>query len=189
MKAYKFLLYDKFEEPLNYDSFKEAQQAYLKAIKESTFYFECTTDIFELIKNVKRTTAHIGPYEDLTPFEALNRIGSDLVLLVGAEMLFKGYNGIKADSIKLNMSNKDGFDMAVKTTEKGIIYGEAFNAAASFCKQKFRNAVKKLEKESEGIILFNSDIGYILDNYTTKIEKETTTVFYRIECDITALKN
>ena len=195
MKESKFLLEKEFKEALNFETFPRAKQAYLKAMMESKFKFEGTTNIFKLIENVKRKPETIGPYKDLTPFEALNRIGSDLVLLVGAEKLFKGENGIKAETIKLEMGNQNGFDLIIHekhTNEK--ILGEAFNVAESFCILKYSTTIKKLlkelndnttkyqDKKLRAAILVNAEREDILRSYTNKKEQE-----YKDKLDVTII--
>ena len=63
----------------------------------------------------------------MSVFEALNRIGSDLVLLSGAEKLFT--SEIPPENILLRMGNTQGFDFEVLYKGNKKVYGEAFNAA------------------------------------------------------------
>jgi hypothetical protein len=196
-KKSKFLLENEFKAPLNFEDFQKAKQAYLKAVMGSKFRFESTTDIFKLIENVKRKPETIGPYEDLTAFEALNRIGSDLVLLVGAELLFRGEKGFKADTVKLEMGNQNGFDLIIQAD--GIeILGEAFNVAESFCKIKYDYTIEKFKKKAatnEGIklkavILVNAERKENLENYHTKKMQfyKTSLDVQVIYCDVNTLK-
>ena len=140
----KFLLSKVFDEPLNFQEFREAKIRYCEFIQENKFSMPETDNLLEIINTIKRTPDVIGPYKDLTPFEALNRIGSDLVLLAGAEGLFQQkVSTIKPKKIHLMMGNKAGFDLEIHTAEE-IIYGEAFNAAESFWKAKMRSSIHKL---------------------------------------------
>jgi ABC-type enterochelin transport system substrate-binding protein len=178
-KSSKFILHDIFNEPLNEVTFNNAKKEYLKSINENVFSLPSSNNILEQIKLVKRTPQNIGPYKELTVFETLNRIGSDLVLLSGVQQLFTGIiKDIKPKTIKLNMGNKSGFDFIVTTINNEVINGEAFNAAASFAKVKMRQTIDKLTKDiaihksNKSIIFCNSDIKAIINGYKNQKEKE-----------------
>lgn len=151
------------------------------------------TNLIELIKTIKRTPDQIGPYQDLTPFEVLNRIGSDLVLLAGAEKIFNNeVPSIKPTKILLNMGNKAGYDIEIDA-EQGKIYGEAFNAATSFCKVKMRQSIDKLlegsrkeEVYSQGqaVVFYNADIEKTIKAYKNQKDKSCKKVtIHKIACD------
>jgi hypothetical protein len=193
----KFILHAIFNEPLNEEAFNNAKKEYLKSIKENVFSLPNSNNILEQIKLVKRTPQIIGPYKELTVFETLNRIGSDLVLLSGAEQLFKGViKTIKPQTIKLNMGNKSGFDFIVTTINNEVINGEAFNAAASFAKVKMRQTIDKLTKDiaihksNKSIIFCNSDIKAIINGYKNQKEKEVLEtsdfIIHKVFCDYEA---
>ena len=69
--------------------------------------------------------------------------------------------------ILLRMGNTKGFDFEVYFG-KTISYGEAFNAAESFCKDKMRQAIHKLIEKNpdpnatEGIVFVNDDVKDVL---------------------------
>ena len=114
MKEHKFTLHNDFLEELTISKFNDVKASYIKNLIENKPYFNNTDSIFELIDQVKRNPTNIGPYKDISVFEALNRIGSDLVLLRGAELLFtKGLNNKFPESILLRMGNTKGFDFEV----------------------------------------------------------------------------
>ncbi|RED42918.1 hypothetical protein DFQ10_107103 [Winogradskyella eximia] len=199
-KSNKFILHDIFNEPLNEEAFNNAKKEYLKSIKENVFTLPSSNNILEQIKLVKRTPQIIGPYKELTVFETLNRIGSDLVLLSGAEQLFKGIiKDIKPKTIQLNMGNKSGFDFIVTTINNEVINGEAFNAAASFAKVKMRQTIDKLTKDiaihksNKTIIFCNSDIKAIINGYKNQIEKEVLEtsdfIIHKVFCDYEAIND
>lgn len=193
-KSNKFILHDIFNEPLNEEAFNNAKKEYLKSIKENVFSLPSSNNILEQIKLVKRTPQIIGPYKELTVFETLNRIGSDLVLLSGAQQLFTGIiKDIKPKTIQLNMGNKSGFDFIVTTINNEVINGEAFNAAASFAKVKMRQTIDKLTKDivihksNKTIIFCNSDIKAIIKEYKNQKEKEVLEtsdfIIHKVFCD------
>ncbi|MGZ4078738.1 MAG: hypothetical protein ACXVDW_14730, partial [Bacteroidia bacterium] len=149
-------------------------------------------NIYDLINSVKRSPERIGPYENISVFEALNRIGSDLVLLSGTEKLFDGvYKEIIPERIKLNMGTNPGFDFIIQTKNSNEIYGEAFNVATTFCKEKLRQAIHKLSKDWEeknvliAVIFINSEMKNLLDSYKNSRERELEgkVKFLRIFCE------
>lgn len=170
-----FELSEYFDSPLTKTEFNIAKQLYCEAITNNTFSFSPTSNIIDLLKLVKRNEVEIGPYKGLTVFESLNRIGSDLVLLSGAEKLFNNdIEGIFPKTIELKLGNKAGFDVIVKTIEGTIIYGEGYNVAKSFCKFKTRQTIDKLYKSEEvksskkAIILINDDVKSEIEKYRNK---------------------
>jgi hypothetical protein len=184
MSKKSFVLHDGFENPLSDVEFRKIKTEYLTLINQNQYSVKATNNIHDMIRNVKRSPENIGPYKNISVFEALNRIGSDLVLLDGAERLFNGeIDSIKPKSIQLNMGNKHGFDFTV-TLFNGIeIYGEAFNAAESFCKDKCRQAIDKLANEQldewhktlqskAGILFINEEVKPVIDKYENQKEKE-----------------
>jgi hypothetical protein len=174
-----FELSEYFDSPLTKTEFKKAKQLYCEAITNNTFSFSPTSNIIDLLKLVKRNAVEIGPYKGLTVFESLNRIGSDLVLLSGAEKLFNNeIEGIFPKTIELKLGNKSGFDIIVKTIDGTIIYGEGYNVAKSFCKFKTRQTIDKLGDSDEvksskkAIILINDDVKSEIEKYRNKKEVE-----------------
>lgn len=171
MNKDNFLLYDNFNKALSEQEFELAKAAYMNLLAENKYCMKETHTIYELIESIKRTPEKIGPYQNISVFEALNRIGSDLVLLSGATQLFKEeLKGIKPQSIHLKMGSTRGFDFEVFLNDKKVIYGEAFNAAESFCKEKMRQAIIKLIDNKDGktnsaIVFVNDDVKNTLEKY------------------------
>lgn len=193
MKEHKFTLHDDFLEGLTNSKFNDAKASYIKKIIENKPHFNNTNSIFELIDQVKRNPTNIGPYEDISVFEALNRIGSDLVLLRGAEKLFnEGLDKKIPTEILLRMGNTKGFDFEVYFG-KTIIYGEAFNAAESFCKDKMRQAIHKLIEKNpdpnatEGIVFVNDDVKDVLRNYKNEMQLKNNFNIHLIFCETNLL--
>ena len=181
MSKEKFLLHDNFKDPLNKAEFIAAKKLYRQSITDNEYEIKATKDIFQLIQNIKRSPEKIGPYQHMSIFEALNRIGSDLVLLSGAEKLFTSEN--QPQKILLRMGNTKGFDFEVFYKDDEVVYGEAFNAAESFCKHKMRQAIHKLidynpdEKANLAFIFINEEMKDFLEKYKNKKETEKETIF------------
>lgn len=188
MKSTTFLLNDEFKGFLKPEELRKNTKKYLTLMKKHTFSISSDCSLFELINEVKRTPSNVGPYHEISLFEALNRIASDLVLLKGASMLFNDsqYGDIGAKAIRLRMGTTHGFDFEVKT-RTGLIMGEAFNAAPSFCRIKHRQAVKKLKEDGTsqaGIIFSNVEVKSILESTkTSRFDKNIRTIY----CDIREL--
>ena len=135
---------------------------YVKCIEENPFPKIEANTMYNFISNLKRKAYSIGPYSSLSIFEISNRLFSDFVVLDGAKAIFEDPSIIgasKIEGITLLLSNINGFDLTIKT-DKGIVYGEAYNVAPSFLKQKTRYTIKKLNKENKvekAVLIFNSD--------------------------------
>jgi hypothetical protein len=200
-----FELWETFDRHLDKEAFFQAKKQYCNAIINNDFSIQKSKNLVDIIESIKRNPSKIGPYKNLTPFEVLNRIGSDLVLLAGAEKLFNNeISSIELDTIKLNMGNKGGPDIEIITQEGETVYGEAFNAAASFCKQKMRSCINiilnRLKEPNvsvaQAVIFYNNDIesNVSKDNYFNKREeelnkKEVIINIHRIACDYKKVVN
>ena len=144
MSKKTFELHSDFSEALSKSQFEIAKEKYLKEIEKNQYAIREANSIFELIENTKRSPETIGPYKDISFFEAINRIASDFVLLSGATMLFEGKIAeIKPERILLRLGNAKGYDFEVTLADGSTIMGEAFNAAPSFCKTKLNQAISK----------------------------------------------
>ena len=187
-----FTLSETFDKDLDKKSFAKAKKVYCNSIRENDFSILEDKNLVTLIKTIKRQPDIIGPYIDLTPFEVLNRIGSDLVLLAGAEKLFNNeVPSIIPLTIKLNMGNKAGEDITIRT-EDHIIYGEAFNAAPSFCKTKMRQSIDKIFEgfdkgkftEKQAVVFYNADVESEIRDYKNQKEiKHSDITIHKIACD------
>lgn len=190
MNKENFILNDIFNVPLSKVEFLKAKDAYLNALRENQFSIQKSSDIYDLIRKIKRSPERIGPYQNISVFEALNRIGSDLILLSGAEKLFNGDEPkINPKTIELRMGNTHGFDFVVNLGKNKEIYGEAFNAATSFCKQKMRQAIHKLidknpdKRAKAGIVFINEEVREIIKKYINNKELESEIKIYRVYCN------
>lgn len=172
MSKNNFLLHTYFCKPLNFEEFKLAKSKYFESIDSNTFSLPSSNNLRQMITSLKRDSVAIGPYKNLSVFEILNRIGSDLVLLSGAEKLFNNsISTITPDTVELCMGNIAGYDIVINTIEGEVINGEAFNVAKSFCKVKLRSTIKKLLKDENtsttkrAIIMINSDMEEFIRTY------------------------
>lgn len=188
MKYENFILHEHFNKVLSNEMFDEAKKAYLNSLEIYKYAIKDANDIYELIDKIKRTPEKVGPYQNISVFEALNRIGSDLVLLAGATELFKVETEIRAEKIELKMGNTHGFDFEVQLPNGKVIYGEAFNAAESFCKSKMRDAIHKLIDKNpdsfadEGIVFINEEVRPTIEKYINKKELDSKIKIHRIYC-------
>lgn len=114
----------------------------------------------QMIKYLKRKNAEnvnkIGPYENITVFEAANRIGSDLVLINGIIQLIEDGHEHPDSRITLllgtrHLKGKGDFWINEKQ-------GEAFNVAESFYQSKLDKTLKKWENGHLDYILINAEV-------------------------------
>lgn len=115
----------------------------------------------ELLTLLKREKVGIGPYPEVTLFEAANRILSDLVILNGvAGLLREKTFPFTEYTVEFGNEDRNGFDIRASADGKFLI-GEAFNVAQSFFQGKKRTALRKLRQSEASadykIIMFNSD--------------------------------
>ncbi len=193
MSKENFILHEIFDKSLFQDEFEIAKNEYLKSLKNNKYTIEKAENIYELIQNIKRSPRNIGPYRNISVFEALNRIGTDLVLLAGVEKLFNNeISTITPKNIKLNMGTTHGFDFIVDTKDNQKINGEAFNAAESFCKYKLRQAIHKFAGHKNqnnfksAIVFINEEVRSFLLEYKNKKEellKNDNIVIHKIFCN------
>lgn len=107
-------------------------------------------------KRTKDKGNSIGPYSNITVFEAANRIASDLVIINGVIKLIEQNTEPANSTITLRLGNKHVRDKGDFTINKKE--GKAFNVASSFYKVKLRNTNKKWESTSLAYILVNADL-------------------------------
>jgi hypothetical protein len=187
MNKDNFLMYKDFENPLSYAEFITAKGKYFEYLKDNKPEIKSAETIFDLIENVKRSPVEIGPYQKISVFEALNRIGSDLVLLDGTEKIFKeGVEKNMPTEVLLRMSTIKGYDFEVYFENQPTIYGEAFNASPSFCNTKMRQAIDKFIKDGKeaGIVFVNEEVSDTINKYLNNNRLKTPPDFklYTIFC-------
>ena len=162
MKKDNFILKEYFQKELNQEQLLIGIEKYKKYIVNNPFPLSEKKSTYNSIYNLKRKAYTIGPYSGLSIFEISNRLFSDLVVLEGAKRIFEEPSLVKANKIKgikLLLSNKNGIDLKINT-DKGTVYGEAYNVASSFFKEKTRYTIKKLNKDNnvkKAVLIFNDD--------------------------------
>ncbi len=184
-----FTLYEEFKDPLAKKEFLAAKALYLKSLRECNFP-NLTGTAIEIIQKAKRDKCNIGPYKNLSYFEILNRVGSDLVLLEGVTMLFSNHiKNIKPKRIALKMGNQAGEDITIELENNGgLIYGEAFNASESLKGHKMRHSekiiLKKIAEDKSsnrvGVIFYNADMEET--NMKQQIKTIDDITIYKIAC-------
>lgn len=119
-------------------------------------------DFFDMIKHFKRKVENepisIGPYKNITPFEAANRIASDLVIINGLIQLVHDKKLENAlFTLRLGTTHvKDKGDFTIKIGMEEF-EGEAFNVAPSFLKAKLNKTLRKWKEKNLEYILVNYD--------------------------------
>jgi hypothetical protein len=132
-----------------------------------------------LLESLKRGKVGVGPYPDVTLFEAANRIMTDLVIYTGVKWLLDNETFPFTEyTVELGNEDNNGFDIRAEATSKTLI-GEAFNVAPSFFQGKKGAMLKKLKKNGKAdykIIMVNHDA--VLESYAPA--KEEAGVYYVI---------
>lgn len=120
---------------------------------------------FEMINYLKRKDINnpqkIGPYQNITIFEAANRIASDLVIINGIIQLVEINPSLQNANftLRLGILHEKGKGDFTIYLEKEDFEGEAFNVAPSFLNVKLRNTISKWNKEDN-----REKLRYILVN-------------------------
>ena len=86
----ELVLADKIKNHLTKEQVSSCQKAYIAALSAHPFPKIRTDTYSAVLEALKRQRClQIGPYLDITIFEAANRIASDLTLLEGVQQLFQ----------------------------------------------------------------------------------------------------
>ena len=152
---------------IDYQALLDFKRTYLKLLDDNPCPVPPSSGSFyEMIKYLKRKDEalplKIGAYGNITPFEAANRIASDLVIINGLLQLVEKHKEFKEAIFTLRLGTTHHVGKGDFTIElNGEEYeGEAFNVAPSFLKQKLRNTKLKWNKTEQ----LNSRLNYILVN-------------------------
>lgn len=156
---------------------------YNSFLNHNLFPKPVSNDAISMIHYLKRKDEEvlqtIGPYENITVFEAANRIASDLVILKGILQMFQDKT-IQQDSIlTVNLGT-------THTKHEGdiIINGEhceAFNVAPTFFKAKLYKTIEKWKdyKDENGNLL---TLKYILVNSGVCTDKDRQNLLDKSKC-------
>ncbi len=113
----------------------------------------------KLLEALKRDAVCIGPYPDVTLFEAANRIMTDLVILYGTKWLLDHHTfPFNEYMVEYGNESKNQFDIRAQS-RNGTLIGEAFNVAPSFFQGKKSAMLNKLRSSVADykLIMFNHD--------------------------------
>lgn len=130
----------------------------------------------ELASLLKRQKLKFGPYPDVSLFETVNRVMTDLIILSGVRKLLKdkSISGVNLPftsyKVQYGSSNIRDYDIYAQSGNK-ILIGEAFNVSKSFFQTKKAKMLKKLRqsnvKYSYLIIMCNDDA--FTEDYVSKL--------------------
>lgn len=158
---------------ISYSNLKKLQQEYYKLLENKFQKPPKTGDCIDMIHYLKRKDENnpfiIGPYKNISPFEAANRIASDLVIIKGLFQLIKEEK-ISSDAkytLRLGTKHENLKGDFSIITDKGSYEGEAFNVAPSFYKDKLNQTLRKWRKIKNN---YNVHLKYILVNNESVID-------------------
>lgn len=120
--------------------------------------------VIEAIRLVKRNTGmQIGPYKQITVFEALNRIATDLVAIHGLHELAVRFPKDARVNICMGNQNHKGMEGDIMLEFGGqVVNVEVFNCSPSFFSSKLGRTLEKWKDRADGrkldLIFFNSDL-------------------------------
>lgn len=147
---------------LNKDQLESLKTSYLDTLEKYPFPQIEDWSYQSVIKELKRDLKkQIGPYMDITIFEAANRIATDLTMMDGILKLFSDGKLEIQDTVKIRLGTmhiSGRGDFTVFRKDESEQEGESFNVASSFFQSKMQKTLKKWEnKSSLKYILFNKD--------------------------------
>ena len=147
---------------INFNGLIKLMKEYYKSLDDNAIIINTLNDNFAdaIIKLKRDVSTPIGPYVNITPFEAMNRIASDLVTLNGIYQLLEIDKIVSKKNCEMTiyLGNEDS------PTGDFIIngkHGEAFNVATSFFSGKISQTKRKWIQKNENLdyILYNGDLG------------------------------
>lgn len=148
-------------EGINYTGLSALKQEYKQLLQANPFPAPpANGEVIAMIDYLKRkdsgTPCKIGVYENITPFEAANRIASDMVIINGLFQIMDQEPRLKTAALTLRLGalhevGKGDFTIDGKE-------GEAFNVAPTFYKTKLQNTLKKWKNGKLSYILVNAEV-------------------------------
>ena len=121
-----------------------------------------TLSIIYSTKQAKPET-QIAIYKNISFFEAVNRIATDLVFWQGINEVLENLSWDKIEKIEYCLGNENSpdhgdFTIKLKSEDKEELEGEVFFAAPSYFPTKMRNTLEKWEEDKKlRYVLFNSN--------------------------------
>jgi len=151
---------------IDYEMLQISKQRYFGFLDDNPFPKPPDTGTyFEMINYLKRKDTNnpqkIGPYQNITIFEAANRIASDLVIINGIIQLVAKHPELLVArfTLRLGILHEKGKGDFTIHLDNQDFEGEAFNVAPSFLKVKLRNTTSKWKKSE-----YRDQLMYILVN-------------------------
>jgi hypothetical protein len=142
---------------------KKLKSEYLGFIKGNPFPVPPSSgDVIDMIFYLKRKNQKnvntIGPYKNITVFEAANRIASDLVIIYGLIQMIENEKALRNCEVSLKLGTKH-----VEGEGDFLIngkHGEAFNVANSYYPTKLAKTISNWDKKPGKLhyILVNGDV-------------------------------
>ena len=148
---------------LNKENIDGAIEAYKTLLSDIPLKIE-GENLLDLLKKLKRDKMGSGPWNNVSIFEAANRIMTDLVILLGVKRIIDGeFSNLKIFTefqVEFGNENNNDHDLISHANGK-VLNGEAFNAAPSFFNVKKSKSIKKLLESAMNpdyiIVLCNTD--------------------------------
>jgi hypothetical protein len=148
---------------LNKKNIDAAIETYKELLTDIPLKIE-ESNLLNLLTRLKRGKIGSGPWNNVSIFEAANRIMTDLVILLGIKRIIDGeFPHLKIFTefeVELGNENKKDHDITSKAEGK-VLIGEAFNVAPSFFNVKKSKTIKKLKESTLDadylILLCNED--------------------------------
>lgn len=139
---------------IDYEMLQTCKEKYFGFLNDNPFPTPPNTGAyFEMIHYLKRKDINnpqkIGPYQNITIFEAANRIASDLVIINGIIQLVQDNPLLEnaCFTLRLGILHEKGKGDFTIHFEDEDFEGEAFNVAPSFLNVKLRNTISKWNKD------------------------------------------
>ena len=149
----------------NKDAFSKQREEYFSALKSHPIPKITDENPLNIIYSTKQAKleTQIAIYENISFFEAVNRIATDLVFWQGINKVLEKLSWDKIKEIKYCLGNENSlnhgdFTIRLRQNEEEL-EGEVFFAAPSYFPAKMRYTLKKWEKMKKELryVLFNSD--------------------------------
>jgi hypothetical protein len=104
---------------------------------------------YALLHSIKRDQLNVGRYQNITLYEAANRLMTDIVILHGVKWLFdQGPFRFDCYNVDFGHYHTQVYDIRA-TWRRQTLIGESFNSARSYYPQKIRETIKKLRATSD----------------------------------------
>lgn len=161
MAKVEFLLKSPLEN-ITASGLNSVHKEYLSLLIQNKFPLPKSDNYDDMITFLKRkdedNPVAIGPYKNITIFEAANRIATDLVIINGLKLLIDSKK-IKDPILTLRLGTtheKGKGDFTIKMGGNEF-EGEAFNVAPSFLKHKLYRTTQKWTDRDLEYILINAE--------------------------------